>query len=36
VFAIVDALTKLTQKMPFAGDRVELDQKAASLLALAV
>jgi hypothetical protein len=36
VFAIVDALTKLTQKVQFAGDRVELDQKAAALLALAI
>lgn len=36
VFAIVDALTKLTQKVQFAGDRVELDQKVATLLALAV
>lgn len=35
VFAMVDALTRLTQRVQFAGDRAELDQKAAGLLALA-
>lgn len=35
VFAMVDALTRLTQRVQFAGDRAELDQKAAALLALA-
>jgi len=35
VFALVDALTRLTQRVQFAGDRVELDHKAAALLALA-
>lgn len=35
VFAVVDALTRLTQKSLYAGDRAELDCKAASLLALA-
>jgi hypothetical protein len=36
IFALVDALTRLTQKAKFAGDRVEADAKVASLLALAV
>lgn len=35
IFALVDALTKLTQKCRYAGDRVEADQKIATLLALA-
>ena len=34
IFAVVDALTRLTRKMKFAGDRAEADQKAGSLLAL--
>ena len=35
IFAVVDALTRLTQQLTYAGDRTELDQKVASLLALA-
>ena len=35
IFAIVDALTKLTQKVRYAGDRAELDVKIGQLLALA-
>lgn len=34
VFAVVDALTRMTQEMKHAGDRNEADQKAARLLAL--
>lgn len=36
IFSIVDALTRLTQKVQYAGDRVELDEKVATLLALAL
>lgn len=36
VFNLVDALTRLTQKVQWIGDRSEADAKAASLLALAV
>ena len=36
IFALVDALTRLTQKAKYVGDRVEADAKVASLLALAV
>jgi len=36
IFAIVDALTRLTQKTKYAGERVQADAKVASLLALAV
>jgi len=36
IFALVDALTKLSQKVRFAGDRAELDAKIGQLLALAV
>jgi hypothetical protein len=36
IFALVDALTRLTQKVKYAGDRVEADAKVASLLSLAV
>jgi hypothetical protein len=36
IFSLVDALTRLTQQVQFAGDRVALDAKVASLLALAV
>lgn len=36
IFALVDALTRLTQKAKYAGARVEADAKVASLLALAV
>ena len=35
IFAVVDALTRLTQQVTYAGDRTDLDQKVASLLALA-
>ena len=35
IFALVDALTRLTQQTHYAGDRVEADAKVASLLALA-
>ena len=35
IFSIVDALTRLSQKVTFAGDRAELDQKIGLLLALA-
>lgn len=34
VFAIVDAITRLSTRMPYAGDRAEADAKAGSLLAL--
>jgi histone H3/H4 len=36
IFSLVDALTRLTQKVQWIGDRAEADAKAASLLALAV
>jgi len=36
IFALVDALTKLSQKVSFAGDRAELDVKIGQLLSLAV
>ena len=35
IFALVDALTRLTQKVQYAGDRVKADSKVASLLSLA-
>jgi GNAT superfamily N-acetyltransferase len=35
IFSLVDALTRETQTVRYAGDRTELDQKVASLLALA-
>ena len=35
IFSLVDALTRLTQKVRFAGDRVEADARVASLLSLA-
>jgi hypothetical protein len=35
IFALVDALTKLTQKNIYVGDRTEVDAKVAGLLALA-
>ena len=35
IFSLVDALTKLAQEVRYAGDRAEIDIKAASLLALA-
>lgn len=34
VFSVVHALTRLTQRMKFAGDRTEADEKAGALLAL--
>jgi len=36
IFAIVDALTKLSQKVKYAGDRTELDVRIGQLLELAV
>jgi hypothetical protein len=36
IFSLVDAITRLTREIPCAGQRTELDQKASSLLALAV
>jgi hypothetical protein len=36
IFAVVDAITTLASRMQFAGDRVDTEQKAASMLALAV
>ncbi|HBE67042.1 MAG TPA: DUF932 domain-containing protein [Planctomycetaceae bacterium] len=35
IFALVDALTKLSQKVAYAGDRTELDSRVGQLLALA-
>ena len=35
IFAVVDALTRLTQSIRYAGDRVEIDAKVGALLALA-
>ena len=35
IFAMVDALTKLSQKVKYAGDRTELDVRIGQLLALA-
>lgn len=35
IFALVDAMTRATQELRFAGDRTECDQKVSSLLALA-
>ena len=35
IFALVDALTRITQKRVNAGERLESDQQAAGLLALA-
>lgn len=35
IFAVVDALTRLAGRLPNAGDRIEADEKAAALLALA-
>ena len=34
IFALVDALTRLTQRYTFAADRVEADAKVAQLLSL--
>ncbi len=36
IFALVDAMTRLAGELQFAGDRAELDQKASSLLELAL
>ncbi|MEZ6100639.1 MAG: DUF932 domain-containing protein [Pirellulaceae bacterium] len=36
IFALVDALTKLSQKVNYVGDRTELDSRIGQLLALAV
>jgi hypothetical protein len=36
IFSLVDALTRLSGDVTYAGDRLELDQKASALLALAV
>jgi hypothetical protein len=36
IFALVDALTRLSAKVEFVGDRTEADAKASALLALAV
>ena len=36
IFSLVDALTRLTGKVQWIGDRTEADQKAGSLLALAL
>lgn len=36
IFSVVDALTRLTEKVHWIGDRTDADQKAASLLALAL
>lgn len=35
IFSLLNALTRLTQKHKFAGDRTEADAKVATLLALA-
>ena len=35
IWSLVDALTRLSAKLPNAGDRAEADQKAAGLLTLA-
>lgn len=34
IFSVVDALTRLTQELKYAGDRTEADQKVAGLLSL--
>ena len=36
IFALVDALTRLTQRFTFAADRAEADAKVARLLSLAL
>lgn len=36
IFALVDALTRLTQRITFAADRAEMDAKVAQLLSLAL
>lgn len=34
IFALIDALTRLSARMKFAGDRAEADEKASALLRL--
>ena len=36
IFALVDALTRLSQNVKFAGDRLAIDQKVSRLLELAL
>lgn len=36
IFSVVDALTRLSQELSYAGDRTEADQRASQLLSLAV
>nr|WP_236262039.1 hypothetical protein [Pirellula staleyi] len=36
IFSLVDALTRLSQTVVYAGDRTELDQKIGRLLSLAL
>ena len=36
IFSVVDALTQLTQKVTYAGDRTELDAKIGKLMSLAL
>jgi hypothetical protein len=36
VFSLVDALTRISGRMKFAGERTEADARASALLALAV
>jgi hypothetical protein len=36
IFSIVDALTRLSQRVTLAGDRAELDAKIGQLLSLAL
>jgi hypothetical protein len=35
IFAVVDALTRLSSRLTYTGDRAAIDEKASSLLALA-
>ena len=35
VFSLVDALTRISQQLPYAGQRTDIDERAASLLAIA-
>ena len=35
IFSLVDALTRLSGEIKYAGDRLDFDQKASALLALA-
>ena len=36
IFALVDALTRMSQRVRYAGDRLESDQRTAKLLSLVV